>query len=667
VPLYAVETIRMLLAEGRLLPDGDAYRPVGDLATLAVPESLTALITSRLDGLDATDRSLVSDAAVLGQSFTMAALSAISGQGEAELVPRLRTLVRLELLTLEADPRSPERGQYAFVQALIREVAYGTLSRKARKTRHLAAARFFESVGSDELAGALAGKYLAAHQHATEGPEADALAAQARVALRAAADRASALGAPEQALAFIEQARSVTQDSAEQADLLEAAASAATLRQRFTEAEAFLRDALARREALGDTRAIAATVLALTQVLVRAFRFEVATPWIEGAVTRFADLRGEAVFAHLEGQLARVYMLTGRSADSLPIADRALAVAEREELTELTADALVTKGAALDFLGRHFEGMALIEAGRRLLERSGNDALLGRAINNLASTLADDDPRASVETAREGLEVMARRGEHLFNLHDNAVAGSIRLGEWDWALAMLEAAAPEETDPMARSAALAGILQIRAYRGIPSDDLTADFVTTLEPSDAYAREAFLALTEAHAGLADGALSAARTRALRFAEIWPQSGAEGWRLAARAAVWSGDLEAARADLAGLEGLNRRGRGVALERLTIRAGIAALEGRPGDALAMYREALGGWDELGLPWDRALCAIDMATVLDPAEPEVLATASQARATFEQLGARPFLDRLDAALARPRDQAELPTTQQARQRASV
>src|SRR5262249_18181525 len=148
VPLYAVETIRMLLAEGRVVPEDGVYRPAGDLSALAVPESLTALITSRLDGLDAMDRSLVSDAAVPGHSFTVTALAGVSEQTETELQPRLRTLVRLELLSIDVDPRSPERGQYAFVQALIREVAYGTLSRKARKSRHLAAARYFESLGS---------------------------------------------------------------------------------------------------------------------------------------------------------------------------------------------------------------------------------------------------------------------------------------------------------------------------------------------------------------------------------------------------------------------------------------------------------------------------------------------------------------------------------------
>ena len=80
VPLYAVETVRMLLAQGRLLLEDGVYRPSGDLSALAVPETLTALISARLDELDAADRSLVADAAVIGQSFTPAAVAAVSGE-----------------------------------------------------------------------------------------------------------------------------------------------------------------------------------------------------------------------------------------------------------------------------------------------------------------------------------------------------------------------------------------------------------------------------------------------------------------------------------------------------------------------------------------------------------------------------------------------------------
>ena len=293
IPLYAVETVRMLIAEGRLALEDGAYHPVGDLRTLAVPETLSALIASRLDSLGNQDRALVSDAAVLGQSFTLAGLAAVSGIPDKELEPRLRALVQRELLTLEADPRSPERGQYGFVQALIREVAYNTLSHSDRKIRHLAAARFFEVLGSDELAGALAGHYLAAQANAPEGAEADALAGQARIALRAAAGRAAALGAHDQALAFLSQALTVTTDPVERADLLEPAGSEASAAGRHDQAEALLRSALDLRRATGDRAAIARATAALASELTGIFRADAALQILEPAVLEFADLVGQ--------------------------------------------------------------------------------------------------------------------------------------------------------------------------------------------------------------------------------------------------------------------------------------------------------------------------------------------------------------------------------------
>ena len=82
IPLYAVETIRMLVADGRLREVDGRYEPVGELGELAVPETLQALIAARLDGLAPADRALLQDAAVLGQSFTLAGLAAVSGGEE---------------------------------------------------------------------------------------------------------------------------------------------------------------------------------------------------------------------------------------------------------------------------------------------------------------------------------------------------------------------------------------------------------------------------------------------------------------------------------------------------------------------------------------------------------------------------------------------------------
>jgi len=58
VPLYAMETVRMLLDRGLLVPQGSAYLAAGPIETLEVPETLHALIAARLDGLTADERRL---------------------------------------------------------------------------------------------------------------------------------------------------------------------------------------------------------------------------------------------------------------------------------------------------------------------------------------------------------------------------------------------------------------------------------------------------------------------------------------------------------------------------------------------------------------------------------------------------------------------------------
>ena len=54
------------------------------------------------------------------------------------------------------------------------------------------------------------------------------------------------------------------------------------------------------------------------------------------------------------------------------------------------------------------------------------------------------------------------------------------------------------------------------------------------------------------------------------------------------------------------------------------------------------------MGTRWELACTAIDMAVALGPEVPEVRAVAEEARAILEELGAAPFLARLDAALGR-------------------
>jgi class 3 adenylate cyclase/tetratricopeptide (TPR) repeat protein len=650
VPLYAVETVRMLIADGKLAAHGDGtYRPAGDLASLAVPESLTGLIAARLDGLDPADRALVQDAAVLGRSFTPAALAAVSGSDEATIRPRLDAVVRRELLALAADPRSPERGQYFFVQELIREVAYNTLAKKERKARHLAAARFFESVGSDELAGALAGHYLAAYGNAPAGPEAEALAAQARIALRAAADRAAALGAHDQAVAFLDEALTVTHDAAEVTDLLERAGISATRAGRHERAEQSLRRALELRRDSGDRLAAANGTVLLAEALLNGRRNDEAVALLEPGAAEYADLAPDPVVPALGVKLALAYINADEPGKALETVEQVLPVAEHRDLAEILADALVTKGGALGELGRLREAIGLTTAGEGLAREHGLNELLLKALVVGGYLRSEIDPLGAMTQYRDGFELARRIGHRprMLLFANNIGYTAFLTGDWDLGLAEMEARLAEELERTDRMLLLGNALIIRASRG---EDVASGIAELEEMAKSESEQMMGQLfdTQATAALAAGRLADAAAAFRALAGSQASYGPIAHYQAARPALWARDADAALSDLAAIDASGMHGPVVELRRLTIRAGIAALEGRSAEAESMYRDALRGWHDLGLVWDETLTAIDMATLLDPSLPDVEAAAESARATLERLGARPYLDRLEAALSR-------------------
>jgi tetratricopeptide (TPR) repeat protein len=641
----------MLVAEGRLTASGDGtYAPAGDLTSLAVPETLTALIAARLDGLEPADRSLVLDAAVLGQSFTPAGLAAVSGIDESALAVRLRALVRRELFAQETDPRSPGRGQYAFVQALIREVAYNTLAKRDRKTRHLAAARYFESLETDEIAAALAGHYLAARDNAADGPEAEALGAQARISLRAAAERAALLGSHEQSLALLEQAISVTNDSADRAELLERAGAAASAAGRHDTSERHLSAAVEAQRALGDRPAIARAIAALGRTLLGAHRAPDALAVLEPAGAEFADLAADPSAIALGGQLARALMLTEQHRRAIEVADSVLEAAEHADLIAIVADTLLTKGSSLASLSRATEGLSLIRGGQAVAESQGLNRTLLRAFINVSAVEVSRNPGAALEGVKPGLALARQLGERspTATLLSNGAEAAVRTGDWPWALAELEAALADELEASDRVVMLGTVAVIHSMRGDPVADLVAELTTHVGATTDPLMLGMLYNTTAYEAFAAGRLSESRAPWHRYAEISKTNLSDATERSARAALWLGDVGEAGDDLATLDASGVHGPAIETGRATIRAGIAALEGRPADALALYRDALREWRDLGLVWDEALCGLDMAILLDPAEPEVRAAADAAREILVRLEAAPFLARLDAAMAR-------------------
>jgi tetratricopeptide (TPR) repeat protein len=580
----------------------------------------------------------------------VAGLSAISSIPEAELEPRLRALVKRELLVVDVDPRSPERGQYGFVQALIREVAYGTLARRERKSRHLAAARFFEALGSEELAGALAGHYLAAHANSPDGPEADALAGQARIALRAAATRAAALGSHEQAVTFLEQALTVATEPSERADLLDLAGISASAAGHHAAAESLLDRALVHRMDVGDRVATVRTMTELARSMLTGRQAERVLAMLEAAVPTFADLAPDPAFVGLEGQYARAAFLRDEHRRSLEIVERVLDAAERGDLRAIVADALVTKGSGLAAIGRIREGMGVIEIGERLALAEGRTWTVLRGLNNRLNDLVDFDPRAYRDGALDGLALARRIGDRGWMLQFLLLSGfgAHLVGEWDEAMDRWQTVLGEDPEPGDRLVPLFGVLSVVAARGEPmpgaAEEIEAIAAEVSDPQVTWTTIAGPAvIASAEGRLADAvALWRAGARAM------PSSAREWLPIAARLAVRLGDVAGAQQDLAALDELGVHTPRHEAERLAIRAGLAALEGRPTDALRLYSESLQAFREYGSPFSVAQVTIEMATVLDPSTPEVAAAIETATGILSRLRARAFLDQLEAAAQR-------------------
>ncbi len=650
IPMYAVETVRMLVADGRLLANDDGtFRPSGDLGELAMPDSLRALIASRLDALEGSDRVLLQDAAVLGKTFAAEAIAAIYGQEESVLEPRLRSLAKRELLEISVDPRSPERGQYGFVQSVIREVAYDTLSRRDRRARHLAAARYFEGLGDDELAGVLSTHYLAAFEASDPGPEADALRIQARLALKGAAERAADLGATDQAIVLLEQALGITDDAGERADLLERAATAADLEGRYEEAIELGYDAIARYEEAGDRTGAARTSALMGGILADASRLEETVEFLRTAIEKADRSEDDEYRAHMLARLSRAHMRLIQMEAAVATADEALAIAEPRKLTRIIAEAFVNKAAALGGMRRLKEPVVLMAAAIELAHEAGDIALELRARNNLAATQFNEDGIASIRVARETYQLATRLGIRQMSTW---LAGAIGVGaffeglDWDTAIRDVEAELSGSLSNIDRERLMLNIELFQVWRGEDATEIrerrTGLEVETTDPDMLFWHR----LLPGHEALAAGRPAEAVRTYREAISVQSQNTTEGRIGLMLASHFARDLEAARQGLAEMEYEFYAGNYVEGATSLGRAGIAALEGRSEDALAGFEGAV---ERFGLNGSRMYVALTQLDALGllPDEHSIDGWADEVRERFEVIKSPVLLERLDEVLA--------------------
>ncbi|GMQ86752.1 MAG: adenylate/guanylate cyclase domain-containing protein [Acidimicrobiia bacterium] len=636
VPLYAVELLRMLLSQELIAPDKEGrFSVTGDVADIEIPDSLQSLVGARLDQLETEERALLQDAAVLGQSFTVEGLQALRDEPLDQLIAALQPLVSREVLSVNQDPRSPERGQYRFIQSIIREVAHERISRANRLERHLRVAEYFESESDPELAGITASHYLDALEVAPEDQR-DELRPKAIAALLAAADRADALQSHPQVVRLSLRGIELTDDPAERGELYIRAAGSdhAGLGE---EAEAYARQALSAFDEVDDQqgRLRAATELAVIlddsgrgnegwQVLIEA---------IEEGDT--------AAHAAAYGELSRAYMMDQQYEESLAWADRSLAIAERLDLVPVYTDVLITKGTALGNVYRTRESVTLMEAGLDLAREHQLSKSKWRALNNLA-VIGGSDRWFRPELMQERIEDAGRRGEprQLYETTIEEAWQELWGFNWDRVDEVLE-----ELD--------AGAVPFAT--GITYSDLELTKMQ-LDGRAAEAEVRFRAIWEEQAGVGDAqqALSNVMDRAGvafytgRFEEAFDIAIDAEQILPYRVDLWFATMAALQLNDA--ERLRRvrdridaslfRGRVIDLFRSATLGDIAAIDGRSDVAAQHWTEALRLGDEVWPLGASAFLKAAAATSLGTDHPLGEEQARLAYDAFTEVGAHTLLN---------------------------
>jgi class 3 adenylate cyclase/tetratricopeptide (TPR) repeat protein len=138
-PLFVEETVRMLLEEGA--DHGDR-----------IPDTLQALIGARIDRLPAGQKILLQRGSVIGRVFWAGALAALSPEYDAdELEDMLDDLLLRDLVTREQRSTITGEAAYRFKHVLIKEVAYGGLSKSGRAEYHMNFAEWLRERADKEL------------------------------------------------------------------------------------------------------------------------------------------------------------------------------------------------------------------------------------------------------------------------------------------------------------------------------------------------------------------------------------------------------------------------------------------------------------------------------------------------------------------------------------
>jgi class 3 adenylate cyclase len=146
-PFFIEEVVQSLVEGGSLEGTRGAYRLVKPVERLALPPTVQAVLTARIDRLGEQGKTVLQTAAVIGKEFAEPILRRVAERPETDLRAALQTLVQAEFLYGEA--LYPE-AVYTFKHPLTQEVAYRSLLGERRARVHRAVAEALEATSTEQ-------------------------------------------------------------------------------------------------------------------------------------------------------------------------------------------------------------------------------------------------------------------------------------------------------------------------------------------------------------------------------------------------------------------------------------------------------------------------------------------------------------------------------------
>ena len=394
-----------------------------------LPEGLQGIVAARLDGLAREEKTLLQNASVLGKVFWTGALAAM---GSEDVDALLHGLERKEFVRRERRAAVGGEAEYAFRHVLVRDVAYGQIPRADRSEKHETAGHWFERLGRpDDHAETVAHHYATARELAVASRrETPGLDERLRASLRAAGDRAYALHAFDAAARHFDGALALWPDDDPDLPVVRFLRARALVRLGRADVSELVETAQALEQA-GQSELAAEAYVELSDFHWYAGRREAAAERLAHARELVDPLCNSRAKTWVLSQTARAAMLASRYEEAVELGDRALELALRLELPEISIGALATVGSSRFYLGDPRGLEQLAESAE--LARERNAPVLARVLNNLGSALEVAGRLPEVAASYAGaIEAADRFGLVTGELFARANALDVRLHTERW-------------------------------------------------------------------------------------------------------------------------------------------------------------------------------------------------------------------------------------------